>query len=300
MTGISIVICARNNQISDDLRNNIETTIGVNHEIIIIDNSQNRLNIFQAYNKGVQVSKMPIICFMHDDVRFHTQDWGNRIENHFESSDVGMIGVAGPTYLSAIPGVWWGIDRTGCENRSIRQINIDTDRTNPKISAQRYINPLSEEKSEVVILDGLFFCIRKNLFEKINFDETFGGFHFYDLDISLQVRNLGYRLYCIYDVLIEHISVSSINLSWSVANRMFYDKWHAKLPQSVVRYAKREIQELEYNNIDAIWKILGSLQINPMQFFSMAEKRWLILHLPSFFIKKIINRLKVSKSDKLV
>ncbi len=43
--------------------------------------------------------------------------------------------------------------------------------------------------ADVVAVDGLFFAIRRELFEKVSFDTTtFTDFHFYDLDICLQIR----------------------------------------------------------------------------------------------------------------
>ena len=49
----------------------------------------------------------------------------------------------------------------------------------------------SEENKDIeaVAVDGLFFAMRKSLFDTIRFDkDTFDRFHFYDLDICMQVR----------------------------------------------------------------------------------------------------------------
>jgi hypothetical protein len=50
---ISIVICARANDINEALKENIQNTIGVPYELIVIDNGKNEYSIFSAYNKGV-------------------------------------------------------------------------------------------------------------------------------------------------------------------------------------------------------------------------------------------------------
>ena len=76
---ISIIICNRKKVLDPKLENNIKSTIGIEYEIINIDNSDNRYNIFQAYNKGIQKSKYPYICFMHDDILYHTVNWGKNI-----------------------------------------------------------------------------------------------------------------------------------------------------------------------------------------------------------------------------
>lgn len=218
---ISIIICNRKKVLDPKLENNIRSTIGIEYEIISIDNSDNRYNIFQAYNKGIQKSKYPYICFMHDDILYHTVNWGKNIIDYFNDPAVGMIGVAGPTYISQLPGIWWGIENEKCRTDSIRQCNLDTDRFD--LTRQHYTlyNPYNEKATEVVALDGLFFCIKKEIFGDVSFDESYNGFHFYDIDISLQIKSKGYKLLCVYDVLIEHISVSNLSLEWVKASRVF-------------------------------------------------------------------------------
>ena len=49
---ISIIICSRFQSISKELKDNIENTVGVVHEIICIDNSKSQYDIFSAYNEG--------------------------------------------------------------------------------------------------------------------------------------------------------------------------------------------------------------------------------------------------------
>ena len=51
---ISIIICSRFQSISKKLKDNIENTVGVVHEIICIDNSKSQYDIFSAYNEGVK------------------------------------------------------------------------------------------------------------------------------------------------------------------------------------------------------------------------------------------------------
>lgn len=65
---ISIIICSRFQSISKELKDNIENTVGVVHEIICIDNSKSQYDIFSAYNEGVKRSQYPLLCFMHEDI----------------------------------------------------------------------------------------------------------------------------------------------------------------------------------------------------------------------------------------
>jgi hypothetical protein len=52
---ISLVICSRTSQLNESLRQNIDETIGVEYELVLIDNSKNELSIFEAYNKGINM-----------------------------------------------------------------------------------------------------------------------------------------------------------------------------------------------------------------------------------------------------
>lgn len=68
---ISIIICSRYSSLSQELQSNIHATIGAcEYELVHIDNSENKYNIFEAYNLGVRkaqgdifVSCMRIFCF---------------------------------------------------------------------------------------------------------------------------------------------------------------------------------------------------------------------------------------------
>lgn len=288
---ISIIICNRGEKIISDLENNIKSTIGdIEYEIICINNEKGQYNIFQAYNIGVEKAKFPYLCFLHDDVRFHTLNWGGNVINHFSDKDVGMIGVAGPTFLSKNPGIWWGINSESNPTYSTRQKNIDTNRQNPKEQHTTNNNPFKEKVSEVVALDGLFFCIRKDLFDSIKFDEEYGGFHFYDIDISLQVFNLKYKLVCVYDILIEHISVSNLSAEWIKSSRLFYNKWRGMLPVHSYPFERSVIKKMELNNMQTMFNVLTAAGVSLFRYFTIKEIARMIYTHPLFILRKICKR----------
>lgn len=289
---ISIIICNRGNEINKDLENNIIRTIGaVDYEIISINNEDGKYNIFQAYNIGVEKARFPYLCFMHDDIRFHTSNWGNNVVNHFSDKQVGMIGVAGPTYLSRTPGVWWGINSLVNQTYSTRQRNIDTNRLNPHEQHTTNNNPFEEKVSEVVALDGLFFCIRKDLFNVIKFDEKYGGFHFYDIDISMQVFKLNYRILCVYDILVEHISVSNLSVEWIESSRTFYNKWETFLPIQTFPFKRSVIRKMERNNMQTMFNLLTAVGVPLFQYYTIKEICRMICTHPFFFLRKLCKRL---------
>ena len=83
---ISIIICSRNKDIPSELKQNIADTIGVDYELVVIDNSRNQYSIFSAYNEGVKRAKGDMLCFMHEDVVFKNCNWGERVIKHFQNN----------------------------------------------------------------------------------------------------------------------------------------------------------------------------------------------------------------------
>ena len=53
---------------------NISETVGCDHEIIVIDNSEKRFSIFSAYNEAIRRARGDILVFMHDDILYKTKN----------------------------------------------------------------------------------------------------------------------------------------------------------------------------------------------------------------------------------
>jgi hypothetical protein len=86
----------------------------------------------------------------------------------------------------------------------------------------------------VVAVDGLFFAIPKRLFPAVRFDDkTFPGFHFYDLDICMQVRRT-HKLIVTWDIMLKHLSGGNMNMVWLEYGNKFLEKYKAELPVSCV------------------------------------------------------------------
>jgi len=256
---ISIIICSRKSDISQTLKDNIANTIGIVYELILIDNSKDKYSIFQAYNLGVSRAKYPYLCFMHDDILFHTKVWGEKVIGHFKNPEVGIIGVAGGHYIPDSPSTWF--------SSSVNSINIlqsSFEREVKKTIHVAELNYLDGIKAEVVAVDGVWFCIPKSFFNTISFDEnTFKGFHCYDLDICLQARSAGYQVLVVSDILLEHFSSGNCNNEWFENSIIFNNKWKNKLPQIVgIEMTKDEIKIKEEIEQD---KFILSNEINILQ-----------------------------------
>lgn len=224
---ISIIICSRYSDISDEIKQNINDTIGLEYELVVIDNSSQKYSIFSAYNKGVLLAKGDVLCFMHEDIIFHTKQWGNMILSYFEKySNVGMVGVAGTHFLPHMPAAWWDT-----EMRSGHLLQGSVIDGEYKIICEELWDDYRREPTSVVSVDGLWMCFRKTVFNGIRWDDkTFNGFHGYDTDISLQVINLGFEVHILWDVTIEHKSVGVAKMDFYHSLDLLFEKWSDKLP----------------------------------------------------------------------
>ena len=225
---ISIIICSRKPDIPKELRQNIAETIGCEHELVIIDNSNNRYSIFSAYNEGVKRSYGDILCFCHDDILFRSYNWGEAVAGLFDNEKIGQVGIAGSHFLPDAPFYWWS-------SPFISQFNLENDKGVIKHNDTR--NYFKGHIADVVAVDGVCFFIPKALFSSIRFDnKTYNGFHAYDMDISMQVQSLGKRV-CVTDLLtVEHFwSEDSFKNQKYIAKlddnlNLFYQKWKNMLP----------------------------------------------------------------------
>ncbi len=219
---LSIIICSKHRVLPEPLLQNIDQTVGVEYEIVSIDNSENQHSIFEAYNLGVLRSHYPYLCFVHDDVYFHTQNWGQKLIKHLSLPKTGIVGLAGGNYAGRIPGSW------SVYEKSINLIQSDKHR---KLH-ERIKLPLDfdEVRREVVLLDGVFLAAQSLLFNKICFDVTLNGFHGYDIDISIQSTAAEYINYVAYDFVVEHFSQGYKSKAYYENLILIFRKWEKSLP----------------------------------------------------------------------
>ena len=114
--------------------------------------------------------------------------------------EVGIIGVAGGQLATRIPDDSWRTYSVGVNL-------IQSDYTGKRKSRHEF-EPAGYAGNyrTAVLLDGVFLCMRRDLYGTVRFDETLPHFHGYDVDICLQTIIAGYTNYVIYDVLLEHFS----------------------------------------------------------------------------------------------
>lgn len=194
-----------------------------NAEVIEIENP-GIMSLTQAYHKGFIEAKNDIIVFVHDDLHFQTENWGGKLKKMFETTDYGIIGLAGTTDLGA-DGKWW-------EQRT-RMAGIVKHTNGKKTWENRYSGAFPKQIIQTVNVDGLFIAINRKRI-KYEFDTTIPGFHFYDIDFSFGNHVKGVKVGITTDIRVIHRGLGETDQQWEANRLVFIEKFKAHLPASII------------------------------------------------------------------
>ena len=79
-------------------------------------------------------------------------------------------------------------------------------------------------------MDGVFLATRKDVLTEFSFDEnSLTGFHGYDFDLSMQIRQK-YKIVVTHQILLEHFSAGNYNHQWLSDIIFIHQKWKKQLP----------------------------------------------------------------------
>lgn len=197
---LSIIISSYQPNFYSVIEENIEQTCGVVYEIIKISNP-GLMGICEAYNKGAMNAKYDYLLFLHEDVEFTAGCWGSILINHLKKIDVGLIGLAGCSYVPNVPFSWW--DKPDISFRNIQQFN-----------GSKEVKNYNLEKDQcIAAVDGVFMGCRKDVYEKFKFDNSITGFHSYDLDFSVRVASEFRNKIC-SEIKLKHFSEGKPDKNW--------------------------------------------------------------------------------------
>jgi hypothetical protein len=221
---ISIIICSVSSDLADCLSENIKKTIGTEYELLIENNSGSDKGICHVYNKLAQQAKYEYILFIHEDICFHTLNWGSKLIALLSRMEIGLVGVSGSVYKSSYSSSW-----TACKQAFYR-MNTIQHYIGVKNPFHHVINPDQNSYSEVALIDGVFMATRSDVFTKFRFDDILlKGFHGYDFDLCMQIRS-NYKIVVTHDIQIEHFSSGTINEKWLDDIVLLHKKWKNHLP----------------------------------------------------------------------
>jgi len=225
---ISVVICSINKNLAEQVKSNIDNTIGVPWQPIIIDNTNSPRGLTEVYNQGAISSEFPVICFVHEDVTFLTMDWGKMVIDFFnDDPGLGMVGVAGSGYKSKTLSGWM---TSIPEFDRCNVLHVDKNGNTKRLY---FDQPPGRALKEVVTLDGIFLCTRKSVIEAIPFDQDLlKGFHLYDLDISFRISRRYKIAVCFGIDIIHHTEGGDFGNKWIDNTIWWHKKYSGQLPVS--------------------------------------------------------------------
>ncbi|MDD5421997.1 MAG: glycosyltransferase [Candidatus Omnitrophica bacterium] len=138
--------------------------------------NETNLGPIRAINQGIKAAKYDYVVIIHNDVVIMEEDWLAKIVSAMEKDPkIGIAGLAGRKEIYD----------TGCVNEASLKHNLQNEDLNA---------PMGEDVAEVAVIDGLCFVMKRDLLNKTSgLDETYGYMHCYDLDISLQSIDAGFK-----------------------------------------------------------------------------------------------------------
>lgn len=205
---ISLIVCSKNPYYFEQFVKSVINTVGEDFEIIKIDNLVEKLSIAQAYNKGASRAKFSILVFVHEDVIFHTHNWGKLLIEYFKKLyNPGVLGIAGASYLPISPSDWWISDKR------YLNMNFISNTKSGKVGEGKLKSTKVQEPIKVFALDGMFLSAEKSVWKEFQFDESLDGFHGYDTSICYRISQK-FQNYFIPCILIEHFSKGYPNHTW--------------------------------------------------------------------------------------
>lgn len=304
---LSIIIASVDNGQLQKITQNIRDTIGVPHEVLGFNNGDGRKGICRIYNEGIAQAKYDLLCFMHEDVFIHTQDWGAIVAGIFNNHNVGVLGIAGASYKSLAPSGWLSLSSVETEySNLIQSFKYANEPTRHHVK-----NRGGKKLARVACVDGVWFCVPKKVAASVLFDETtFKGFHCYDADFCLAAGQ-HHEIAVTFDVLLHHFSEGNFGRVWIQEILKLHNKWESRLPVSTEVFTPKQLYKLEKQSFRYFIKKLvaydfpASVAYKALnrheRFYKMSTRLYLKIHLyiiKYFFVKPVLG-LKAKAAPKV-
>jgi glycosyltransferase involved in cell wall biosynthesis len=215
---VSLVICSIRPEKFEAVCANYRALLaGVPHEIIGIHDAK---SLCEGYNRGIRRASGDVIVLSHDDVVIANPDFAARLLAHLSEYD--LVGVAGTTRL--IGGNWIDAGWPHLHGQIASQIH----------QPGRLVVTAYQVRAAAVpgaqALDGAFVALRREVFERVQFDErTFDGWHLYDLDFVFSAHLAGLRTAVCNDLCLIHNSIGAYHDKWEHYVQRFVHKHGARL-----------------------------------------------------------------------
>ena len=217
---VSVVICSITPERFDRVCANYRVLLdGVPHEIIGVHDAR---SLCEGYNKGIRRARGEILVFSHDDIEIATPDFAAKLLNRLSRYD--LIGIAGTTRL--IGGNWIDAGWPHLHGQ------VGSEISKPGSLIVTIYQLRGAATANVQAIDGVFLAARREVVERLAFDETtFDGWHLYDLDFSFSAHLAGFRTAVCHDVCLIHNSIGDYGDCWRHYVQRFEEKHRGRLQQ---------------------------------------------------------------------
>ena len=217
------IVCSSINP-DEKYKEHVLKACGLKNVQFLFYENKNQYSLAEIYNKGLDESIYDYIVFIHDDLIFNCENFGNKIFKHFKKNpEYGILGLAGTTNIPE-NGVWW-------TNRELMVGKVTHTHEN-KTWVSRYCYNNDYDVLDVALVDGLFLMVNKNII-KHKFDTRFEGFHFYDVSFCVSNKISGCKIGVVFDIDITHKSIGATNEKWENNRLLFLDLYKSVLPIDV-------------------------------------------------------------------
>ena len=190
--------------------------------IVYIRNREN-LGIARACNRGADIARHDILCFMHNDVFVWQQDWVLRLAEFITATrDAGVVGLYGAKMLR--------------KDGSFRGRSL--------VHAKKESPAMRASFAKVAVVDGLLLAMRRRVLQRTEGFDAHFSIHYYDKDISMRALDKGFTNY-VLNLPFEHVSaatrkqVKGEDAMREEARARFVDQWREKLPATAMSFAEK-------------------------------------------------------------
>lgn len=255
---VAIVICSNRDEKFRRIARQYEDLLGSHpHEIIRIADAA---SLCSGYARGFRQSAGSLVVFSHDDIDILDPDFLLHLRQGMAKVDV--LGIAGTTRLTGPAYAWGG--RASVHGWLFHQ-SFDG------LYDTAIFDLEAGLATDIVALDGAFFCARRDVVEGVGFDSAaFDGFHLYDIDFSYRAHLAGFRIGVTHDIVIAHESEGNFNETWKVYADRFMAKFPAlrgqRIPVGLTRasFASRNDAMDFVDRLRALCRFAGSTQDAPV------------------------------------
>ncbi len=185
----------------------------------------NKESLAKRYNQAIKESYndgTDCLILLHDDVMLD-DDPISILESSFDNFD--LVGVAGASKVEIKKPALWHLMGGGWTGGSIHgAVRHIINRDGMMCKELTYFGPTPHR---VVMIDGVFMALNRNIIEKMTFDEKCpSNFHFYDLNFSLDCHQHGFKV-GVENIRITHAShgLSEVTEDWKKGQDYFLEKY---------------------------------------------------------------------------